>query len=181
MSTSGKAGSVRTVYERGLVSPSRLEFLYRTHAPEAVRLAYFLTGDRDVANDIVQDAFVRIAGRFADLRHIDNFESYLGRTIVNLSRNHFRSVKRKRAAEQEERKRVQASVRQTPTPPGGSDLLWEGLHQLPRRQREAIVLRYYLDLSEHQTADLLGCPVGTVKSAVSRGLSTLRSQLVKEA
>lgn len=164
------------------MSPSRLELLYRTHAPGAVRLAYFLTGDRDVANDIVQDAFVRIAGRFADLRHIDNFESYLGRTVVNLSRNHFRSVKRKRAAEQEERKRMQASVRQAePSPPGGSDVLWKGLQQLSRRQREAIVLRYYLDLSEHQTADLLGCPVGTVKSAVSRGLSTLRSELTKEA
>jgi RNA polymerase sigma-70 factor (sigma-E family) len=164
------------------VSPSRLELLYRTHAPGAVRLAYFLTGDVEAANDIVQDAFVRIAGRFADLRHIDNFEAYLGRTVVNLSRNHFRGLHRKKAAEYEEGKRLRASPgRIEPTPPGESDALWRGLQQLPRRQREAIVLRYYLDLSEHQTADLLGCAVGTVKSAVSRGLSTLRSEFTKEA
>jgi RNA polymerase sigma-70 factor (sigma-E family) len=162
------------------VSPSRLELLYRTHARAAVRLAYFLTGDVETANDIVQDAFVRIAGRFADLRHIDNFEAYLGRTVVNLSRNHFRGLQRKKAAEYEEGKRLTASRgRIEPTLP--SDALWRGLQQLPRRQREAIVLRYYLDLSEHQTADLLGCAVGTVKSAVSRGLSSLRSEFTEEA
>jgi RNA polymerase sigma-70 factor (sigma-E family) len=162
------------------VSSGRLELLYRTHAPGALRLAYFLTGNRDAANDIVQDAFVRIAGRFADLRRIDNFESYLGRTVVNLSRNHFRSLKRKQAAEREQGRTMQASAGRLGLTAENSDVLWEGLHQLPRRQREEIVLRYYLDLSEYQTADLLGCPVGTVKSSVSRGLSTLRSQLSEE-
>jgi DNA-directed RNA polymerase specialized sigma24 family protein len=114
-------------YERNRVSQSRLELLYRAHAPAAVRLAYFLTGDVETAHDIVQDAFVRIAGRFADLRRIDNFEAYLGRTVVNLSRNHFRALKRTRAAELEQRQRMRVSARRIePTPPGGSDVLWQG-------------------------------------------------------
>jgi RNA polymerase sigma-70 factor (sigma-E family) len=163
------------------VSESRLELLYRTHAPSAVRLAYFLTGDAEAAHDIVQDAFVRIAGRFADLRNIDNFDAYLGRTVVNLSHNHFRSLKRRKLAEQTQSRRGQLAAAPESGPLGDADLLWRSLQRLPRRQREAIVLRFYLDLSEYQTADLLGCAVGTVKSAVSRGLSTLRSQLAEEA
>jgi RNA polymerase sigma-70 factor (sigma-E family) len=182
MRIADRAESKGNAYGGSTVTSSRLELLYRTHAPAAVRLAYFLTGDVEAANDIVQDAFVRIAGRFADLRHIDNFEAYLGRTVVNLARNYFRGLQRKKAAEYEEGKRLTANRgRIEPTLLGQSDALWRGLQQLPRRQREAIVLRYYLDLSEHQTADLLGCAVGTVKSAVSRGLSTLRSEFTEEA
>ncbi|MDP9222454.1 MAG: SigE family RNA polymerase sigma factor [Actinomycetota bacterium] len=168
-------------HERRRVSESRLELLYRTHASSAVRLAYFLTGDVEAAHDIAQDAFLRIAGRFADLRNIDNFDAYLGRTVVNLTHNYFRSMKRRRAAEQEERRRGRVTARPVEAAlPRDSDALWRNLQRLPRRQREAIVLRFYLDLSEHQTADLLGCAVGTVKSSVSRGLSTLRSQLSED-
>ena len=58
-----------------------------------------------------------------------------------------------------------------------SDWLWSALQELPARQRAAIVLRYYEDLTEAQTAEALGCAVGTVKSQVSAGLSTLRKTL----
>ncbi|MDQ3956871.1 MAG: RNA polymerase sigma factor, partial [Actinomycetota bacterium] len=68
----------------------RLARLYERHAPEAVRLAYLLIGDRQGAEDIAQDAFVKVAGRFHDLRHPDAFRPYLRRAVVNLCNSHFR-------------------------------------------------------------------------------------------
>jgi RNA polymerase sigma factor (sigma-70 family) len=64
----------------------RLEDLYVRNAPGALRLAYFLTGNRELAEDLVQEAFVRVAGRFRHLRMPDAFDAYLRRTIVNLWR-----------------------------------------------------------------------------------------------
>src|SRR6266700_3616319 len=77
--------------------------LYGRHASGAVRLAFLLTGDRALAEDIVHDAFVRMHGRFQDLRNPDAFEWYLRRTVVNLSRSHFRRVRRERAYVERER------------------------------------------------------------------------------
>src|SRR5207302_804336 len=68
----------------------RLGELYRRHAPDAARLGYLLTGDRVLAEDLVQEAFVRMFGRFRDLRNPDAFGAYLRKTVVNLSRSHFR-------------------------------------------------------------------------------------------
>src|SRR5918997_4729590 len=73
--------------ERGLGPLARL---YEEHAARAFRLAYLLTGDRDLAEDLVQDAFVKLIGRFADLRNPESFETYLRRTIVTLSYGVFR-------------------------------------------------------------------------------------------
>ncbi len=67
-----------------------LDALYRAHVAEALRLGYLLTGDRTLAEDLVQDAFVRVLGRFHDLRNRDAFWWYLRRTIVNLSTSYFR-------------------------------------------------------------------------------------------
>src|SRR5262245_23313814 len=72
------------------VSPGSLEGLYRTHAADAYRLAYLLTGDRALAEDLTQDAFVKVLGRFRNIRNPDAFWWYLRRTIVNLSRSQFR-------------------------------------------------------------------------------------------
>src|ERR671933_2677181 len=68
----------------------RLADLYERHAADAVRLAYLLTVSRPVAEDLVQDAFVKLAGRLAHLRDPDAFEAYLRRTVVNLANSHFR-------------------------------------------------------------------------------------------
>ena len=159
---------VTTPTERG-----RLEALYARHAPEAGRLAYLLTGDRAVAEDIVQDAFVRMFGRFRDLRNPDAFSSYLRKTIVNMTKSHFR----RRGLEHtflERESREPARATEQPDP---QDEMWTALRRVTPRQRAAIVLRFYEDLSEAQTADILGCAVGTVKSLVSRGLRQLREDL----
>ncbi len=137
-----------------------------------------LTGDVDVAEDIAHEAFVRVAGRAAGLRSPDAFASYLGTTVVNLCRSHWR----RRRKERNMREREGASVvqRQVVGPSdvdGRNEMLW-ALRQLPERQRAAIVLRYFEDLTERQTAEVLGCPLGTVKSLVVRGMDALRARLL---
>jgi RNA polymerase sigma-70 factor (sigma-E family) len=151
----------------------RLAELYQAHAPAAVRLAYLLTGDRALAEDLVQEAFVRLFGRFRDLRNPDAFGAYLRTTVVNLARSHFRRAKVERAYVDREARSSQASSPDA----GGRQEMWEALQRLRPRQRAAIVLRYYEDLTETQTAEVLGCAVGTVKSLVSRGIDRLREEL----
>jgi RNA polymerase sigma-70 factor (sigma-E family) len=150
----------------------RLSNLYQLYSGEAVRLAYLLTGDRGLAEDLVQDAFVKLAGRLLHLRDSGGFEAYLRRTVVNLANSHFRRRKvERRYAER------QASMltppREDPDVPLKAAAR-AALRELPQRQRSAIVLRFYLDLSEAQTAELMGCRRGTVKSLVSQGLEKLR-------
>src|SRR2546430_8663604 len=76
--------------ERHASEAGRLGELYRDHAEPALRLAYLLTGDRGLAEDLVQEAFVRVAGRFVQLRDPDAFGAYLRRAVVNLANSHFR-------------------------------------------------------------------------------------------
>lgn len=153
----------------------RLGDLYRVHAPEAARLAFLVTGDRALAQDLVHEAFVRLFGRFRDLRNPDAFAAYLRTTVVNLARSHFRRLRVERAHLERERRAPD------PSPPevGGRQEMWEALQRLPYRQRAAIVLRYYEDLTEAQAADALRCPVGTVKSLVYRGLERLREEMTR--
>ncbi|HXJ63785.1 MAG TPA: sigma-70 family RNA polymerase sigma factor [Actinomycetota bacterium] len=152
--------------------------LYERNVPDAVRLAYLLTGNREVAQDLAHEAFIRAVGRLAHLRQADAFGPYLRRAVVNLSRNHFRSRSRERSA-----------LQRSSPPPGREtspsaertvvdrDALRSVLLELPERQREAIVLRFYLDLSDGQAAEAMRCRPGTVRSLVSRGMHTLRSNL----
>lgn len=158
------------------IQPSRLETLYEQHAAEAVRVAYLLTGDRGLAEDLVQDAFVRLATRFADLREPSAFAGYLRKTIVNLARMHFRARSRERRREQQAA--AVATVVVGP-PVEERDEIVRALARLPERQRAALVLRYYLDLSEADTADALGCRIDTVKSLTSRGLAALREHVTR--
>jgi RNA polymerase sigma-70 factor (sigma-E family) len=170
---------VRTdALERTVTDTGRLARLYGQHAADAIRLAYLMTGDRALAEDLVQEAFVRLAGRFRDLRNPDAFQWYLRRTVVNLARSHFRHLRVERRYA-EEAGRAPASGPEPPDP-GERQALWQALLTLPERQRTAIVLRYYEDLSEAQTAEVMRCPVGTVKSLVSRGMERLRDQVTRE-
>ncbi len=154
----------------------RLEDLYRAHAADALRLAYLLTGDRGAAEDLVQDAFVRMFGRFRDLRNRDAFWWYLRRTIVNLSNSRFRRRKVERAWL--ERQTAPAGPASTPDTVE-RERMRSVLMLLRPQQRAAVVLRYYEDLTEADTAEVLRCPLGTVKSMVSRGLDVLREELSK--
>src|SRR6266545_4922877 len=154
---------------------SRLAELYVRHAAEATRLAYLLTGDRQLAEDLVQDAFVKLAGRLVHLRDPGAFDAYLRRTVVNLANSFYRRKRLERAYLKREEGAARAAEVQID--PGARDELWGAMRRLSERQRAAIVLRYYEDLSEQQVADILNCRPGTVKSLVSRGLATLRDEI----
>jgi RNA polymerase sigma-70 factor (sigma-E family) len=154
----------------------RAAALYRFHAPKAGRLAYLLTGDAHLAEDLAQEAFVRLMGRLHGIRDDEAVAAYLRQSIVNLARKHWRKRETERAYLRREGRNLAAEAGTGPDLPA-RDELWEALGRLPYRQRAAIVLRFYEDLSEKQTARVLGCAVGTVKSAVSRGLRQMRGEL----
>ena len=152
-----------------------LAALYKQHAPAAFRLAYLLTGDAGLAEDLVQEAFVRLIGRFTDIRRPEAFPAYLRRTVVNLSYGTFRHRRVERAYLHRERGLASTAAGGLPNVEA-RDELWTQLQKVARRQRAALVLRYYEDLSEQQTADLMGCSTRTVKSLVTRGIQAMRTQ-----
>lgn len=149
--------------------------LYAAHAPDAIRLARRITGDQMLAEDLVQEAFVRLAARFPDLRDPDAFGAYLRTTVTNLARSHFRRLRVERTYQEREARGQVATG-----DPEDHREVWQAVLRLPPRQRAAIALRYYEDLSVAQVAGVLGCPAGTVKSLASRGISRLRRELVPE-
>lgn len=157
-------------------SQNRLERVYELYAPEAGRVAFLLTGDRELAEDIVHEAFVRLAGRFEHLRDPDALPFYLKRTIVNLARGHWRRAKVERRFLVGERSRHRRRDARFPDVETRSELR-DALAELSERQRAAVVLRYYGDLSEHQTAEILELSPAAVRSLVHRGVEALRAQL----
>jgi RNA polymerase sigma factor (sigma-70 family) len=141
----------------------RMEALYRAEWAPMVRLAFILCGSRELAEDVVHDAFLRLSARAAV-----NPPGYLRTIVVNLVRDHHR------------RHRVEARHLPAPPTPWADpeiDETWVALHALPERQRLALVLRFYADLPVEEVAHLLDCPPGTAKSLIHRGLERLRKEL----
>ncbi|MDP9226633.1 MAG: SigE family RNA polymerase sigma factor, partial [Actinomycetota bacterium] len=154
-------------------SRQSLDTLYAGCAQAAYRFAYSLTGNREVAADLVQEAFLRLCGRFQNLREPEKFRAYLLKTILNLSRD-------EHGKHQREVNTLPRLARSHDVP--GPDLsvqdqLWRALQSLTVRQRAVLYFRYYEDLSEQQVAHVLGCSVGAVKSLSQRGLRKLRAEI----
>ena len=144
----------------------QLELLYRAEQPGLVHLALLLVRDRAVAEELVQEAFVRVHGR---LDGVERPGAYLRTTLVNLCRGHGRRVAvAGRAAEPE------PPVAPPPALPADVSAVWLALGTLPERQRQALVLRYYLDLDDTAIGELLGARPGTVRSLISRGIAQLK-------
>jgi RNA polymerase sigma-70 factor (sigma-E family) len=161
--------------------PGSLEDLYVRHLPEATRLASLLTRDAASAEDLAQEAFIKVAGRFRDLRSPDAFDAYLRRTVVNLCMSYHRRKKVARAYAEREQARASGRVPASELPDvETTDEVRTALADLPPRQRAAIVLRFYADLTEAQIADSLGCSVGAARALVFRAMETLRSRIGDE-
>lgn len=168
----GRAG----VTERAGVASDRIEELYVRYAPGAFRVAFLLTGDERAAEDAVQDAFVRVIGRFGDLRTGVAFEAYLRTTVVNVVRSRWR-----RAAVMR-RYRIYEAPAAAPVPASDAAVVdrmtvWRAVQALPPRQRVAVVLRFYEDLAEADIATVMRCRPGTARSLISRGVAALRDDL----
>jgi RNA polymerase sigma-70 factor (sigma-E family) len=159
---------------RAVTEPKgELADLYVRHVPAANRLAFLLTGNRSQTEDLVHDAFVRCVGRFGHLRAHEAFDAYLRRTIVNLHTSRLRRVRVERAFLAKEAARGGRMTSGLPDVAAREDM-WRRLQSLPARQRAVLVLRYYEDLSERETADALRCSVAAVKSLTARATSALR-------
>lgn len=148
--------------------------LYGAHYTRLVRLGWLLLRDQGAAEEVVQDCFVAMHGRWGRLRDANKAAAYLRTSVVNRCR----SVQRRRAvAARHEPDRVASvpSAEETALHHDQGSRLLAALDGLPRRQREVLVLRYYLDLSEAEIADALRISRGAVKSHSSRGLAALRT------
>lgn len=160
-----------------------LTHLYAAHWHSLVRLSYLLVHDQQVAEETVQDAFVAMHGRWAQLREPDLALAYLRRSVVNASRSvlRHRTVQRRHAATERalgpDERTTAPSAEDHALSRDAGDRLLAALARLPRRQREVLTLRYYLDLSEAQIADALEISPGSVKAHAHRGLGALRSQV----
>jgi len=140
-----------------------LERLYTDHSVSLTRLAHVIVGSNAVAQEVVQEAFIRLSRA----RDVQTPAAYLRTIVVNLARTEVRRAGR-------------------PGPHSGPPLhfeepaideTWAAVQRLPERYRTALALRFYADMSEAQMAEHLGCRPGTVKSLVHRGLDLLRKEL----
>jgi RNA polymerase sigma factor (sigma-70 family) len=155
----------------------RVGELYEQCAPEALRLAFLLTGNRTRAEDVFHDAFVRAAGRLGSLRDRSAFRQYLYRTVTKRVISEARRGKIERRFLLREVAQLPHSTSDENQTFGDKDNLKSALYRLPARQRAALVFRFYADLSIEETAQCMGCSVGAVKSLTSRGLEELRYEV----
>lgn len=151
-----------------------LEEFARTELRSLLQFSRVLTGDRGLAEDIVQEVLMRLHTRADRLAAIDNLPAYARRMVVNeyvsWGRKWFRMVP--------------TSIVDEPQPqPDHADQhaerasLRARLSRLPRRQQAVLALRYYVGLTDNEIADELGCSAGTVRTHASRGLAALRLDL----
>jgi RNA polymerase sigma-70 factor (sigma-E family) len=151
--------------------------LYASEYAPLVRLATVLTHDLGAAEEIVQDCFVALHQRWGRLRNPDAGAAYLRRSVINRCR----SAKRHRGVADRflgrARPESAPSAESQAIDSGGYADVLAAVRALPTRQREALVLRYYLDLSEAQTAQVMGISPGAVKSHTARALAALRRGL----
>ncbi|HEY6786906.1 MAG TPA: SigE family RNA polymerase sigma factor [Trebonia sp.] len=150
--------------------------LYQSHALSLARLALLMLGDRDAAQDVVQDAFLGLYRRWDKLVSVDAAPAYLRSSVLNGCRTALRQRIRPAvpadggALESAETTLLRTEEQQA---------VLAAIRRLPARQREALVLRYYLDMTEEQAAQTMGVSRGTVKSATSRAVAAV-GRMVKE-
>jgi RNA polymerase sigma-70 factor (sigma-E family) len=145
-------------------------------SPSYLRTAYLLTGDWAKAEDLLQASLTKVYLAWKRVHDRDNLDAYVRRVMVNTWSSWWRRAWRGESPTE--------VLPEAPSPDetlvaDQRDLIRRALTHLPARQRAAVVLRHYDDLSEAETASVLGCSVGTVKSQTSKGLARLREVLAR--
>lgn len=175
LSADARLMGVATVPERWDADEAVVQ-LYTTHYRPLVRLASLLVRHSGEAEEIVQDAFVAMHDKWRKLKEPERAAGYLRTTVVNKAR----SAQRRHVVADKHTPRSlphAASAEHDVLAGETRSSVIAALNQLPQRQREVLVLRYYLDLSEADIAATLGISRGSVKSHASRGMSAIRSTL----
>jgi RNA polymerase sigma-70 factor (sigma-E family) len=157
-------------------SPASFDVVFEAQHERLMRLAWLLCGDEAEAEDAIAEVFARLCRRWTTVNDIRDLDAYLRRAVVNEVRSSLRRRVRIRRVRSGSPYGAAAPDRDL----GERERMHRALLQLGHRQRAALVLRFYEDLSEADTARLLRMPVGTVKSTVSRGLERLRRILEEE-
>ncbi len=151
--------------------------LYREHALGLIRLAVVMLGDRQAAEDVVQDAFTGLYRRWHALSDTSKALGYVRNSVLNGSRTVLRKRARQQAPPGDPAAASSASPEAEALLSEEYREVLEAMRRLPDRQREALVLRFYLDLTERDIAKSMGVTRGTVKSTTSRALAALRRTL----
>jgi RNA polymerase sigma-70 factor (sigma-E family) len=139
-----------------------------------LRTAYLLSGDRHTAEDLTQTAFAKLYLAWDRVRDQGSIDGYLRRILVNEHNSLWRRGWKRREHATDELPEPVPVVDEYDD--GRSAALWELVQSLPRKARAVLVLRYYEELSEAETAEILGISIGTVKSQTSRALAALRER-----
>lgn len=152
--------------------------LYRIHGMDLVRIAAVMLGSRAGAEDAVQDAFCGLYRRWNRLADPENALTYVRSAVMNRCRSELRRRARlERRADQNHRPLDADSPEQAAILGEEHRDVLAALRRLPDRQREALILRYFMDLSEPEIATAMGISQGTVKSTTSRAIAALARQL----
>ena len=149
-----------------------LDDLYTTSYRRLVAQLHAVTGNRQEAEDVVQEAFMRAMGRWSDVRTYDNPEAWLRTVALNLARSRWRRAVRGAAALV--RHGVPAAE---PELSPDHVALMTAMRELPEAQREALVLHHFVGLSVDEVAASVGAPTGTIKARLSRGRAALAGRL----
>jgi len=163
----------------GAESTDQLKSAFKDHYAPLLRLCRLLTETSEDAEDLAQEAFLRLAPKLTDIDP-SRVRAYLRSVAVNTSRNNQRRL----AVEGRWFRRWGQASTAAEGPEAINlterEIIWQWLLRMPHRQRCCLVLRYYEDLSEREIAEVLGCAVGTVKSTLSQGLTRLRKEYDRE-
>jgi len=143
--------------------------------PSLLRTAYLLTGDRHAAEDLVQTALAKLYLSWDKVQKRDLVDGYVRRIMVNENNSLWRRAWKRNEVTTDEVPERGAVAHEHDH--GEKSALWDFVQTLPKRQRAVIVLRYYEELSEAETAEILGISVGTVKSQASRALAAMRERV----
>ena len=179
---------VSVMQQRGDARDADFSAYMAARQPALLRTAYLLTGDRHGAEDLVQQTLAKLYVAWSKVQSQDSLDGYARRIMMNEHNSLWRRAWKRRE--------VVTDTIPERGPGGGSEplgayptrqadpayddgtrgALWAFVQTLPRKQRAVVVLRYYEELSEAETADVLGISVGTVKSQASRALAALRQR-----